>query len=119
MKKRENKRKISKSSRSKRKSSNYKSKLEFQSVNPLYTYLVCIMCLRSWKKFIDKSKEKTLNMLRNKEKMNPTFKDLKKEKSNQNIITPSPQLDKTNFFESSALELYMHSYAPNYIPENE
>ena len=109
--------------KSKRKSSKYKNKLEFHTVNPLYTYLICIMCLRSWKKFIQVSVEQRMNFLKKQEKSIPeiNIKNYENVENVENNLISAVAVDKSNVFENDGMEMYIHSYlvVPNYIPENQ
>lgn len=105
--------------KSKRKSSKYKNKLEFHLVNPLYTYLICLMCLKSWRSFAE-GNDKSIKIIKEK----PNMHMLDKEK--EEIPKPnSPKNDIMNAshtkYENDPMELYMKSYfiVPNYIVENE
>lgn len=115
-----------KNRRSKHKNSKkFKDKLEIHSKNPLYTYLICVTCLRSWRKFSEESEEMpepTINV-----RSNPTWNlEERKEKTEKNTLNSAlnsatiPISQAVGPRSEEAFEQNINPYivVPNYIMDN-
>ena len=107
----------SKSHKSKRKNSKYKGKLEFHAANPLYTYLICVTCLRSWKKF----SENTELLPEIEEKEAKIRQIIEKKRESKRIESPALVSAKLPEKSMDNMEFVMNSYlvVPNYILDNQ